>query len=181
MRRSAWIVVALVVWSAAIACDEQAIGSQPAQVPAGQIEIDGSKSPESIPEWLAWHSSLDTLANFANVPDSAPLAIVGGDEPADRETIMAFALAEAGRWEECRDRQIALLGRENELGRVATQVQIEEDQIQCREAMLAAKDAFLKTLNSIRASAFQAFVDNGRKGISVHVSRASLEQFRRPR
>ena len=159
------------------------IGQGPAmsaQVPPGYVEIDGQKSPESIPEWLAWQNTFAFLAAAANVDESvvyAELALTSNE----REAVVSAARAMRAREDSCRREQIETLERFKGLERDRVRAMIRQLEIECRLEILQAKEQLLAQLSNAAARRLLTFVEANKAGMTALVPKTDLDHFRRPR
>lgn len=174
-------VVSVVLVAIACLSLSASTGSRNAQVPGvDYIQINGSKTPNSVPRWLAWQKGLGVLARSASDEDSVVFALVA-DNGDDRKRIGEFAVAQDEHWAQCRSRQLAVLERLRGVEPSHVQGRLLQEQISCRTALLAAKDHFLATISPNAARRLRTFIDDHRKGIEVLVPRAEIDNFYRPR
>ena len=160
--------------------EQQAVEMRPGQVPPGFVELDGSKSPESIPDWTAWEGTLRLLADASENRSSqfyAELQLSG----TERERVVKVALAQNDRDRACEQRLIALGDRLKSVDAAHVQALSEQELIRCREESLQAADALLAALSPASAHRLRRLVDEMRASTRVLVPRDGLAHYRRPR
>lgn len=149
-------------------------------VPSGYVEINGAKSPVSIPDWLTWHDLFGLLARAASEEKSVvylKLAL----SPEEKKVVVETALAQDARLRECDQRQLRLWDRFKDVERSRIVGMVQQDQLSCRKDILATKDMLLGRLSGPARSRLQHIADENRSTITAYVPRADLEHFRRPR
>lgn len=173
----------VVLWLASMtmrAGEQQPVDLRPGQVPPGFIELDGSKSPESIPDWTAWQGTLRLLADASENSTSrfyADLEL----SATERERVVTVALAQNDRDRACEQRMIALGDRLKGVDVAHVQAVSEQELIRCRVESLRAADALLAELSPASGRRLQRLVDEMRASTRVLVPRDGLAHFRRPR
>lgn len=181
LRLSHFSLVALSLASMTTGAGErQAVDVRSGQVPPGFIELDGRKSPESIPDWTAWQGTLRLLADASGNSSSqfyAELKLSG----AERERVVEVALAQNDRDHACEQRMIALGDRFEGVDVAHVQAISEQELIRCRVESLRAADALLAELSPASARRLRRLVDDVRASTRVLVPREGLAHFRRPR
>ena len=152
------------------------VGSQPS---SDYIEIDGSKNPEQVPAWVAWETSFRVLAlarrkGSMAVPESLEMS------EAERQLVFHAAEGQAGRDAMCEERVMRLKPL---LGREKVEVLNEKTraiQLDCRQAVLDARDQLLRSLSPEAQAALIIWVETRKAGIRSWVPRAELDHYRRP-
>lgn len=160
--------------------EQQAVEMRPGQVPPGFIELDGSKSPESIPDWTAWEGTLRLLADASGNSTSqfyAELQL----SASERERVVKVALEQNDRDRACEQRMIALGDRLKGVDAARVQGMSEQELIRCRVESLQAADALLAALSPASARRLRRLVDEMRASTRVLVPREGLAHYRRPR
>jgi len=149
------------------------------QQPAARfVEIDGSKSPQDVPEWLAWETSFRMLA-LARSKGSTAVPASLGLTAAEAEMLFKEADGQVTRDNACQKR----VERLKSLGMEKVQVINEETktiQLDCRSKTLQARDRLLGALSPEGQTALVAWVNNAKAGIRIRVPRAEWEHYRRP-
>lgn len=159
---------------------QQVAELKPGEPPPGFIEIDGSKSPESIPDWTAWQSTLRLLADASANPTSQFYVELGLTD-AERARVVETALAQNDRDQACEQRMMALGQRLAGVDEAQVLSLSQQEQIRCRVAVLDAADALVASLSPASARRLRALVDEMRASTRVMVPRDGLAHFRRPR
>ena len=159
---------------------QQAVELRPGQAPPGFIEVDGSKSPLSIPDWVVWGSTLRLLADASGNEASQFYAELQLSS-AERTRVVDVALAQNDRDRTCEQRILALGERLKgvEVQRILALTQ--QEQIRCRVETLDAAEDLLANLSPSSARRLQQFVDDMRSTAQVWVPREGLAHFKRPR
>jgi hypothetical protein len=153
---------------------------RPGEVPPGYVEIDGSKSPMSIPDWMAWGSALRLLADAAGNERSqfySELQL----SPAEHARVVKVALAQNDRDRACEERILALGQRLLGVDQQRILSLTQQEQIRFRGETLAEADALVASLSSGAVHRLTRLVDEMRASARVMVPREGLAQFRRPR
>jgi hypothetical protein len=143
------------------------------------VEIDGSRNPELIPEWLVWETSFRTLA-IARRDGSVEIPATIGLSDADLEAVMAEAEKQPTRDDECAarvERLRPMVGREKA---EVINAKTEAIQLECRAATLQARDRLFRTLTPEDGTLLIGWVNERKRGIQVRIRRAELAHFRRP-
>jgi hypothetical protein len=170
---------ALIVSTIAPAIAQDA--SRDSNPPPGYVEIDGSRTPEKIPQYEVWRRSLRTLAEAHRkdlkwMQESLPVAAE------DATAIYAEALAQQQRDDRCWARQearkVALLasGADHD----AAYNGLKPIVLACREEVIAARDRLLAALSDEGRAALTLWVDQRRAGMRILVPKQDLEFFTRP-
>ena len=177
MRFNTGVLVACLVGVPLVAGGSLAgVGSQPS---SDYIEIDGSKNPEQIPAWVAWETSFRVLAlakrkGSLAVPHSLEMS------EAERELVFHAAEGQAKRDAACEEKVMRLKPL---LGRETVEVLNEKTraiQLECRHAILDARDQLLRGLSPEAQTALIIWVEARKAGIRAWVPKAELDHYRRP-
>lgn len=152
------------------------VGSQPS---SDYIEIDGRKNPEQVPAWVAWETSFRTLSLAKR---KGSLAVPASLEMSEAERNLVFHAAEgqAARDTICEEKVMRLKPL---LGREKVEVLNEKTraiQLECRQAVLDARDQLLRSLSPEAQTTLIIWVDNQKSSIKAWVPRAELDHYRRP-
>ena len=147
-----------------------------ARVPE-MIEIDGTKNPELIPEWSAWGFTFRVIATGSRqLPSSVHVAVSKAEA--------ALLLTEADRLQnldrECQDRVVklhSLLGKEKD---DALDARLRDITLECRWAILHARDRVLEQLNPEGSAALSAFVVSTKAATSLTIRKQDLARFLEP-
>jgi hypothetical protein len=143
------------------------------------VEIDGSKNPQDIPEWVAWETGFSMLAlahSKGSLAVPASLGLSGGEA----DLVFREAAAQLTRDSACQkrvERLRPLLGREkidviNEKTKTI--------QLDCRWKTLEARDRLLAALSPEGQTSLLKWVSDRKSGIHVRVPKAELDHYRRP-
>lgn len=179
-----WAVVALAAGFAVVAVSSAAAGPAQAshQSPTKDdeyVDIDGSRNPELIPEWLVWEASFRTLA-IARRDGSVEIPATIGLSDAALEVVIAEAEKQPTRDDGCVarvERLKPLVGREKAEVINAKTAAI---QLECRAATLRARDRLFRVLSPEDTTRLIGWVTERKRGIQVRIRRAELAFFRRP-
>jgi hypothetical protein len=141
------------------------------------IEIDGSRSPELIPEWSAWSFAFRVIATGSRQLPSSVHLVVSKEEA-------AFLLNQADRLQkqdrDCQHRVVklhSLLGREKD---DVLDTRLREITLECRWATLHARDRVLEQLEPEGAAALAAFVTSTKAATSLTIRKQDLARFLEP-
>jgi hypothetical protein len=155
------------------------VGAEPqaAAPPTEMMLIDGSKSPELIPQWSAWGYAFRV---FAGGPRQLPTSVL--EHVTRAET--TFVMAQADRVQrvdaECQARLLKMIAgrgadKPDELDR-----KVRALSIQCRTRTIEARDRVLAGLNADAQTALIAFVESTKAGTSLTLPKSQLARFREP-
>ena len=158
------------------------VGSARQQAGSAQdeyMDIDGSKNPELIPEWLVWENSFRLLA-IARRDGSVEVPATIGLSDAGLAAVLKEAERQPDRDHACEQR----LERMRPLLFIEKVEVINEKtealQIECRTATLQARDRIFRALSPEDGTMLIAWVNEGKRGIRARVRKADLAHFRRP-
>lgn len=145
--------------------------------PDGRIEIDGSRNPEMIPQWVVWASAFRAIQWVKELPtDVYRLATAQ-----ERELILSEAAANVRRDEACTkriEREIRpLLGRE-QLDVVKARQQ--DIHLECRWQTLHARDRLLEKLRPEVLTELTRFVEETAAGTTLSMPVEELPFYRQP-
>jgi hypothetical protein len=163
-----------------------ALAQQANGPPKGMTIIDGSKTPEAIPEYVIWRHVFRMLGRPDDTtPSIIPRTIGVARDQLDLiiQTAQRSAAAEATN----RDRQERALKDMHAQGldpdkehKQITQALFEIDYEQ-RVSTLQERDALLEKLTPEARDLFQAWVSERRRKLSTWVPTAELEQYYQPK
>lgn len=170
MRKRGWLALAV------IAC---LVSSPAAQKPPPEemVTVDGKKNPELIPQWMAWEFAFRVIAGGPRQLPTTVHRVVSREEG---ERVMAAARSDQEREAVCRARiaklhPLLLTAKPSEID--AKQAEI---QLQCRWQTLHIRDRLLEQLNPEAQAALIAFVESGKAGTQISVSRREFAHFQKP-
>jgi hypothetical protein len=171
MRKSVMVVAAAIVLGVGgVAADQER--SSP------YVEIDGSKNPQDIPEWLAWETAFRMLA-LARRKGSVAVPASLGLAAAEAEMVFKEADGQVARDAACQKRveRLKSLGidKVKEINAKTKTIQLD-----CRWGTLRARDRLLESLSPEGQTALTTWVNNARTGIRIRVPKAEWEQYRLP-
>lgn len=169
---------AVAVASSAAAGSAQALHQSPTKDDE-YVDIDGSRNPELIPEWLVWETGFRTLA-IARREGSVEIPATIGLSDADLEAVMAEAAKQPTRDDECAARVERLRPMVGRSKAEVINAKTEAIQLQCRAATLRARDRLLRLLSPEDTTLLIGWITERKRGIHVRIRRAELAHFRRP-
>ncbi len=149
------------------------------QVTTSYVEIDGSKHPEQVPEWVTWQTAFSTLSLAERSESKAiPESLEMSD--ADKQLVFAAARQQAARDGACQKKVDALKPL---LGKAEASVinqRTHEIQLECRQRTLDAADSLMKALSPEGRTSMAAWLQTIKAGIHVRVPKDELDHFHRP-
>jgi hypothetical protein len=141
------------------------------------IEIDGSRSPELIPEWSAWNFAFRVIATGSRQLPSSVHLVVSKEEA-------ALLFKEADRLQkldrDCQHRVVklhSLLGKEKD---DVLDARLRDTTLECRWATLHARDRVLEQLEPEGAAALAGFVTSTKAATSLTIRKQDLARFLEP-
>ena len=151
--------------------------------PQAVAVVDGSRTPEAIPEWLAWEGGFQTLLLVSARRDSNFTSDLRQALSEDEMAVLQRA-AEQHRAAHTRASESAGRLRQKLAAdpsrRQAVADELHAVNLQYRRAVLAARDEALGRLRGPAQSAVLAWIDEVRTTIKFTVPKSELEQFRMP-
>jgi hypothetical protein len=151
--------------------------------PEAVAVVDGSRTPEAIPEWLAWESGFQTLLLVSDRPDSNFTSDLR-QTLSEAEMELLQRAAEQQRAAHTRASESAGRLRQKLAAdpsrRQAVADELHAVNLQYRRAVLAARDEALGRLRGPAQSAVLAWIGEVRTTIKFTVPKSELEQFRMP-
>jgi hypothetical protein len=151
-------------------------------VPPGYVEIDGSKTPDQIPEHVMWSTGFETIAFLREKGITRHGPLTGLQlSPADRELL----LEEVGRFKdrqaECHRAGIRLQTAMKGLEVAKIEKAMKANTLDCRVEMLDSKDRLLGRMSSEGATALATWMLNERLKVKSVIPKSDLEFYRLPR
>lgn len=141
-----------------------------------RILIDGSKSPEMIPQWDAWQAAFELIARMS----SLPAELVKHLSKDEAELLRAAAKENAQDQLACQQRVLKLAPTlKTEEARLINE-RTQEINLDCRWQTLRLRDRLLGSLDPLGQAAVSQFVESTKAGIRVYVPRNELAFYRRP-
>jgi hypothetical protein len=141
------------------------------------VDIDGSKTPELIPQWSAWGFAFRVIAGGSRLLPSAVHAAVSKDEAEmvqrEADAMLLFAKGCESKVSELRAR----VGRERP---EALDRQLRDITLECRRRTLDARDRVLNALNPRAAAALMQFVESTKSGTAFSIRKKDLPRFLEP-
>jgi hypothetical protein len=186
-------VVALYVWLvASVGLGVQPAGTPPnaltrpssqEQIPTGMTEIDGSKTPELIPDHVVWRDTLNFLAEIRRRGEEADIVDLIPLGKADFDVVHKEAGRQRERDESCQTRYRA---RETELAQAraasdAVAAALDDVLIECRTQNLEAGDRVMDGLSAEGRQILGTYLERRRRSTSALVPQRELKNFRLPR
>jgi len=142
------------------------------------VEVDGSKNPQDVPEWLAWETAFRMLA-LARSKGSVAIPASLGLASSEAELVFKEADGQVARDTACQKRveKLKSLGidKVKEIN-----AQTKTIQLDCRWVTLRARDRLLDSLSPEGQTALTTWVNNAKAGIRIRVPKAEWEQYRLP-
>ena len=149
-----------------------------AAIPPGElVQIDGSKSPELIPQWSAWGFVFRLVANGPGTLPTPVHEVVSREETS---LVVREAQAVVRTDAECQERIVKLHALLGTMSNAALDAQLRDITLECRRATLAARDRVLTALNADGAAALRAFVESTKAGTSLSIPKKDLARFLEP-
>ncbi len=149
------------------------------QVSTTYVDIDGSKHPEQVPEWVTWQTAFSTLSLAERSASKAvPESLEMSD--ADKQLVFAAASQQAARDAACQKKVDALKPL---LGKTEASVinqRTHEIQLECRQRTLDAAESLMKALSPEGQTGITAWLQTIKAGIHVSVPKDELDHFHRP-
>jgi hypothetical protein len=159
---------------------------QPSSPPPGEfIEIDGAKNPELLPEHIVWSSGFYTLAlmkeNNVRLGEKFLTQLTLSD--ADAALLWAEVERFKARADRCHEKGKAIYeqGKATEHKLADIETRMKANTLQCRTAMLDAKDRLLGVMSPEGQSLLINWMLSERAKIKSSVPKSELEFFRQPR
>jgi hypothetical protein len=141
------------------------------------LHIDGSKSPELIPQWSAWGFGFRVVAGG---PRQLPSIVyrLASKEEADMILLEADTLQSIDR--DCKERASKLRTLVGSEKVEVLDARLREITVDCRRKTLDARDRVLRKLNPQAASALIEFVESTKSGTSVSMPKRDLARYLEP-
>ena len=164
-----------------------AVSGQPVtragQPDGAAVVVDGSQTPEAIPEWLAWESGFQTLLLVRERPDSTFTSDLR-QVLAEDEMAALMRGAEQQRAAHARATEATARLRERLAADPGESEAVAQDlrnvNLRYRRAVLAARDEALGRLRPPAQSAVLAWIGEVRTTIRFTVPKSELEKLRMP-
>lgn len=167
-----------VIWAAVLAACVSVTLSAQKPSPDGRIEIDGSKNPEMIPQWVVWQYAFRVIDGG---PRELPTNVYRVASAQERELILAEAAVDVRRDKACIqriEREIRpLLGKEKVDIIKARQQEIH---VECRWQTLHARDRLLERLRPEVQTELIRFVEDTKAGRRLSMPVEELPYYRQP-
>jgi hypothetical protein len=146
-------------------------------------EIDGSKTPELIPDHVVWRMTFNRLAEIRRRGEEADLADLLPLSKADLAIVYLEATKQRARDESCRERYQAKQQelRETPASPDATMIALDDLIIDCRTRDLDASDRVMDALSEEGRQILSAYTERCRRSTSSVVPNRELKTFRLPR
>jgi hypothetical protein len=150
------------------------------------VEIDGSKTPSEIPQYLLWETTFRFLARRPspeNLPERSGIDIEASMPRADLLLIHAEAMRQLAAQSACGERLSAILGGLNSSNTNRDRIQDDLNRVmlECREASIVAGEQLANRLSRSGRTYFLNWVLERRKTITVSIPEEQLAFFKRPR
>jgi hypothetical protein len=159
---------------------------QNSQIAPKMVMIDGSKTPDEIPQYLMWETAFRFFTRLSPVdglPEGSGHPVQAFLARADWSAVLAEAKLQLAAQEACR---IALKARFEELrnlkrsdreisGELATMA------VACREESIKSGESLASRLSPAGRDYFLKWIRDSRKSITAEIAESDLALFRRPR
>jgi Xaa-Pro aminopeptidase len=172
-----------IITAAAIAVSSGHQAAPAPQTAASMVVVDGSQTPEAIPEWLAWESGFQTLLLVGDRPGSSFTTdlreVLSEDEMVALQRAAEQQRRAHTRAAEATEKLRQRLAADPEDGQAVAQ-QLHDVNLRYRRAVLAAREQALGRLGAQAQAAILAWIGEVRTTIRFTVPKSELEQFRMP-
>jgi hypothetical protein len=165
-----------------VACVQQPPASHS---PPDVVEIDGAKNPELLPEHVVWSSGFHTLAlmkeNNVRLGEKFLTQLTLSD--ADATLLWAEVERFKARADRCQEKGKAIYeqGKAAERKLADIETAMKANTLQCRTAMLDAKDRLLAVMSPEGQTLLINWMLSQRAKIKSSVPKSELDFFRQPR
>jgi hypothetical protein len=146
--------------------------------PEDIVVIDGSKSPELIPQWHVWGFTFRVIAGGPRELPTAVLLLVSKDE---EKLIKAEADSVQKSDASCAERGIKTYGllKQGE-PLLSVDAKMHAITLECRWKTLQARDRILEGLNPEARIALIKFVEDSKQGMTIKVPKNGLARYFEP-
>lgn len=159
------------------------------QPPPDTIVIDGSKTPEKIPEWLVWSMTFSGLHIVHGMMERNPEGSLPSElrpmPTADLRLAFEEGARQIVREEECAKRQRpmqeAWIRATTDVDRERATTAIWNDVIECRTRDLEARDRLFEQLTPEGVLALSIYADGSRHRIVTTIGKADYAYYHLPR
>jgi len=172
---------AMFIMTASSALATQRSGSSQPTVSSDVVVIDGSKTPEQIPDYLLWEMGFRELSELKSRNMDIALATLVLSQR-DHDFVFAAADAQRARDGACSAEQRnarAALGPDAKPA--ALDRALKEVVLRCRWRNLDARDELFSSLTDEGRAALTAWSENVRRTIKSYLSKSDLDFYRQPR
>ena len=184
MVKTKWAFVALPIASAG---NDTAARWQ--SKPPEKIEIDGSKNPGMIPQWLIWQNTFDVVNHLAepNPDDPLPPHERMGVPKKDWDVLLAEARHQAEQAAQVRKKLEPIIqklkAQKKTLHEIFEATEPNEIELEGRWVYLAGEDRVMALLSPEGAIGLQKWIDRAIvRGLTMRpMDRSDYERFRKPR
>lgn len=144
------------------------------------IEIDGSKTPEQIPEHLSWATGFNTIGYLREkkVTDG-PMTFLLQLSPVDSDVLLAEVARHKERSVKCQERGERLAETIADLEKL--EQEMKANTLECRIKLLEAKDLMLTRMSPDGAAVLTNWILDERRKIKSRILKSDLEFYRLPR
>ena len=159
-------------------------GQGPPPASSDLITIDGSKNPEQVPQWAAWHFAFAQIRGVNDIPSD----VLGVIVPAERRAILDAAQKDGRFYAEGEKRVKAIQAsviaepdraKQMELLR-SLQPKVDELELEARRHTLELRDHLLSILRPAGRAALIAWVEASKAGHRITMPRSRLAAYRKP-
>jgi hypothetical protein len=155
------------------------VGPPPAASAQPELEIvhvDGSRSPELIPQWSVWGYVFRIVSGGPRQLPTSVLTLVSKEEEAlvirEADAVQTIDAA-------CQSRLVRAAARRDETI-AAIDARVREISLDCRRETLRARDRLLAALNPEAAAALAAFAESTKAGTSIALPKKDLARYLEP-
>jgi len=153
------------------------------QTPPNVVRIDGSETPEKIPDHTVWKSNFVRLSEIKKAGGEKDLAWDLPLSQADADALYKEAALQPQRDQECQAHVTARLTELRESGAApdALARALTEVEIECRSKDLDAADRVMDGLSPEGRTTLAAWIEKGRRTIVMFVPSQDMATYRLPR
>ena len=150
------------------------------------VVIDGSKTPDEIPQYVMWESAFrffTRLPPVDDLPERSGHPIQAFLSRADWVAVLAEAKRQVAAQEACRAVGTARLDELRKLNRSNSEIydELAIMAVACREESIKSGERLASRLSPSGRDYFQKWVQESRKSITAEIPESELAFFRRPR
>lgn len=155
--------------------------AQPSAVPSPPqpdiVHVDGTRSPELIPQWSVWGYVFRVVSGGPRQLPSSVIRLVSKDEEA---LVMKEADAVQKVDAACQTRAAKAAARLGIDTVSSVDAKVREIAVKCRWETLRARDRVLAGINPEAATALAAFAESTKAGTTISLPRKDLARYLEP-